>query len=483
MKTAAHRRYDRFLFSMCGLSGLMYGIDVGLIAAALPYIRATCDFSTTQLASVVSAVLLGSIFGKMIAAQVCERFGRLQALRLTAVVFCVAVPVICFSGGAFALMFGGRLLQGVGCGMMGLATPIYMAECSPAESRGRNAGIIQLILCIGLVVAAVVGLVVTATFGAADADSVPVAQKVHAWQTIFWISIAPCFAMLVCSLRLRESPRWLFSRGREEEARRSLLANNPPEDAEATLAEMRTNLAAAQAVPTTGGETRRESVFQRKYVWPFLLAVTIATLTQVTGVNTILNYSVVLMHKAGLTDTGANWSDTAIKTVNVIMTLVAVSLVDRAGRKVLLSIGACGMAVGLLSVGCVFWSIERGWLAASPLAGWLATGGFIVFIAAFATGPGVCAWLTEGELMSTRIRANGMMLDGFVQMTFSWLLAQLFLPWSAEFGESSVFFTLTGFAVAFCCVAAFLLPETKGRSLEEIERYFARGGQRDGRNG
>ena len=465
--------YNRFVMAMCGLAGLLYGIDVGLIAAALPYIRETCGFSPTELSSIVAAVLLGAIPGSFVAAQVAERWGRLAAFRLTAIVFAVAVPLICFSHGSYALMMTGRLLQGVGCALVGLAAPLYMAECAPAENRGKGTGMIQLVLTVGLVVAALVGFAATAFFGAAESPETSVQAKNAAWQSIFWFSAIPTVFLFLGSFRLKESPRWLFKKGRVEAARASLACSADAAGVERTMREMAENAAAEQA-KSAAGAVVKETLLQRKYVLPFLIAFLVMCLTQATGINSVLNYSVVLMQKAGLAGSLANVSDTVIKFTNFAMTIVALALVDRRGRKFLLSLGTAGVAVGLSAVGLTFLGLERGWLAAGPFAGWLATGGFVLFIAAYGVGPGVCVWLANSELMPIRIRANGMMIAGYGNAATSWIIAQNFLPWSAAWGESGVFFTLAGVAVLYFLVAAFVLPETKGKSLEEIERYFTK---------
>ena len=469
---ASFTRYNRLLFAVCGLAGLMWGVDIGLIASAVPYIRATCDFSAAELSAVVAAVLLGTIFGKVVGAQCAERLGRLMALRLTAVVLAVAVPIICLSGGAFWPMFIGRILQGVGCGMVGLVTPLFMVETSPAESRGKGAGMIQLFVCIGLVVVALIGLAITSIFGAADSVSVSMADKTMAWKTLFWISAIPTVFLFLGTFFVAESPRWLFVHGRRDDAKDSLLRNNEPSRAEATLAELEM-IATDQRCGGDASAPVKETVFQRKYMVPVLLAGTIAVCTQFCGINMILNFSVVLAQKAGLAHTLANWSDTALKGVNLMMTLVAMSLVDKRGRRILLSLGSGGMTIGLALVGVVFLMLERGVLAPSAATGWLATAGLVFFIAAFAIGPGICIWLAESELLPLRIRANAMMTIGFVQMGSSWLLAQLFLPWSERYGEASVFFTLSMVCVVFFVTVVAFLPETKGKTLEEIERHFS----------
>ena len=315
-------------------------------------------------------------------------------------------------------------------------------------------------------------LAATKFFGSPDSPDVTAAAKCRAWQAIFWVSILPTVVLFAGLFRLKESPRWLFKRGRLEEARASLLMNNDEETARRTLEELERNLH-VQTVVTADGETRLDSFFQRKYLVPLALAVLIPVFNQASGVNSLLNYSVVLMQRAGLVGTDANWADTAIKAVNFAFTVLAMSLVDRKGRKFLLAIGTAGITVGLLAVGTLFLLTERGALATGPLAGWLIVAAFLVFIASFAIGPGVCVWLAMTELMPLRCRAVGMMVAQFVAMGASYALAQTFLPWSSAFGNSSVFLTLALVAAGYFVTVTVFLPETKGKSLEEIERMFA----------
>ena len=459
----ARRRYNRLLFGTCGLAGLIYGIDMGLISAALPYIRETCGFSSAQLSSIVAAVLLGGIPGTFLGGPVCDRFGRRAGFQLTALVFAVAVPLICLSNGSFVLMFVGRLLQGAGCSLASIAAPLFIAESAESKDRGKGGGMIQLVLTVGLVVAALLGVAVSWCCGApvpaAEATPDRMAAMTRAWQAIFWFSLLPTVFLFLGSLRLKETSRWLFLRGRVDEARTSLLMNNDAATAEAILADMRGN-AADQSV----ADEPVSSLLQRKYVVPFVIVVLVIFFNQASGVNAVINYSVLLFNKAGLNGTEGNWADSALKTVNFLMTCVGVSLVDRLGRKPLLQIGTAGVVIGLVAAGL---SYRLG------LGGWFVASGFFVFMAGFAVGPGVCVWLAMSELCPTRIRAKAMMIGLFVGMAAAWGIAQAFIPWSEAMGEAGVFFTLAGVAVFYFLTVTFLLPETKGKSLEEIERHFA----------
>jgi sugar porter (SP) family MFS transporter len=471
---------------MAGLGGLLYGIDVGVIAAALPYIENTAKYTDKQIGFVVGMVLWGSVISSLFAGQLAEWFGRKKLIIVSAFFFTLSIPVICASGlwaeGNFWLLTFGRTLQGASAGLVGVVVPMYLAECLDSESRGKGTGMFQLLLTIGLAFAAVIGLVVTYLVGAAYAPTAdkPVSPEtlkswVAAWQTIFWCSSIPGIILFIGAFKLKESPRWLYRRGRKEEALESLAANNGMEKANQILAEMiASDEAEAAEKEMIAKSSKGDTLFQRKYIIPFLLAVTILACNQTTGINSVLNYSVTIFQKTGMQGVFANFSDLAIKLVNVFMTIVACTLVDKKGRKFLLKLGTSGIIIGLCGVASVFLAISKGWVVASMTTGIIATIFFFMFIAFYAVGPGVCVWLALSELMPTRIRANGMAIAMIINQGVSATIATVFPVWVKATSEYSVFFCLAAFTVVYFITAAFFLPETKGKTLEEIEKYFTK---------
>ena len=471
--------YAKYLLIMAGLGGLIYGIDVGVCAAAYPYIEKTSTFSKGQLGLIVGAVLWGSVVSSLFAGTLSEWFGRKKIIIASALFFTLSIPVICasglFEGGNFILMTIGRGLQGASAGLVGVVVPMYLAECLDSDNRGKGTGMFQLLLTIGLVFAAVIGLVVTTLVGAADAETVSAASKTTAWQTIFWCSAVPGLVLFLGAFKLKESPRWLYKQGRKAEALDSLAANNGPEKAKVILDEM---IAAdeAAAAEKAKNAASTDTLWQKKYVYPFCLAVVILACNQTTGINSVLNYTVTIFQKTGMQGAFANVSDVAIKVMNCVMTVVACALVDRKGRKFLLKLGTSGIIVGLCGVGSIFLAISKGWVAASMTTGVLATVFFFMFIGFYAVGPGVCVWLALTELMPTRIRANGMAIAMIINQGVSALIATVFPKWCAATNDNgTVFFVLAGFTVIYFITAAFFLPETKGRTLEEVEQYFTTG--------
>ena len=496
--------YAKFLLIMAGLGGLLYGVDVGVIAAALPYIERTSTFNTDQIGWIVGMALWGSLPSSLVAGLLAEWFGRKKMIVASALLFLISIPVICasgfFEGGNFWMMVGGRAMQGAAAGLFGVIVPMYLAECLDADSRGKGTGMFQLLLTIGLVFVAVIGFVVTSfvgdsvkvVAGKAAANGVEAAAVtfemikswvepgqisswVHAWQMIFLFSCVPGIILFLGAFRLKESSRWLYRKGRKDEALASLAANNGEEKAKEILAEM---IAAdeAAAAEKAKNAAATDSLLQKKYVIPFILAVVILACNQTTGINSVLNYTVTIFQKTGMQGAFANVSDVAIKIMNCVMTVVACALVDKKGRKFLLKLGTGGIIVGLCGVGTIFLAISKAWVAPSMVTGVLATVFFFMFIGFYAVGPGVCVWLALTELMPTRIRANGMAIAMIINQGVSAGIATVFPKWCAATNDNgTVFFVLAGFTVIYFITAAFFLPETKGRTLEEVEQYFTTG--------
>ena len=502
--TASVKHYARFLLVMAGLGGLLYGVDVGVIAAALPYIERTSSFTQDQIGWIVGMALWGSLPTSLVAGFFAECFGRKRMIIASALLFLVSLPVICasgfFEGGNFWVMAAGRAMQGAAAGLFGVIVPMYLAECLDADSRGKGTGAFQLLLTIGLVFVAVVGFYVTYTVGDAkravdaaalkngvEAASVTFAQIkawfsaeqiaawVFAWQRIFIFSCIPGIILFVGAFRLKESPRWLYKKGHKAEALASLAANNGAEKAQEILDDMiaADELAAAEKAKHSAA---KDTLLQKKYLFPFALAVIILACNQTTGINSVLNYTVTIFQKTGMPGAFANISDVGVKVVNCVMTIIACAFVDKKGRKFLLKIGTAGIIVGLCGVGSIFLAISKGWVVASMTTGIIATVFFFMYIAFFAVGPGVCVWLALTELMPTRIRANGMAIAMIINQGVSAGIATVFPRWCAATNDNgSVFFVLAGFTVIYFITAAFFLPETKGRTLEEVEQYFTTG--------
>src|SRR5450756_2450088 len=271
---AAKTGYDRFLLLVAGLGGLLFGVDVGIISGALPYLQETSGLTANQLSFIVAAVMLGGVFSTLFAGLLADLFGRRTMMVFSGVLFVVSVPVIALSHSYGALIFG-RLLQGISGGLIAVIIPLYLAECLSASSRGKGTAIFQWLLTLGIVAAAVIGL-----YWSGRVDEVAklgdpqklFAFKDAAWRGIFWVSLPPGILFVIGSFMVAESPRWLFRKGRKEAARVALLRSRTGEQAEIELKEMEATAAAEKAKTSTTGEKIKESLLRRKYFIPFVLA-------------------------------------------------------------------------------------------------------------------------------------------------------------------------------------------------------------------
>ena len=444
-------RYTTFLLAIAGLGGLLYGIDFGVIAVSMPYIKALRIYTDAQVSWIVGAVMFGGILASATAGWLCDRFGRKKMIVFGTSLFLVAVPIVCLSGTSLAVMLTGRTLQGMSAGYMAVVMPMYLAECLPPDRRGKGTGIFQLFLGIGLVSAALVGVLISKTLGASDsavADSV----KSFAWKLNFWWTLAPVAVLFFGAFGLKESPVWLEK-----------------------IAKGRDALPRVRAVSDENGcggrAGARPYLLQRKYVIPFLLAVLVLTFNKTIGMSSIIAYAVTLFQKAGLSGTLGNVGDLALKTTNLVMTLVAVGLVDRKGRTWLLKVGTFGLTVGLAAIGGLFLALEKGWMTASPTSGFVTLGAFLAMQVFYSVGPGICVWLVLSELMPTRIRANGMAIALFANQFVAWGLASSFFPMVNAWGYGPVFFLFAATGALYFVTVLFI-PETKGKSLEEIEKMW-----------
>ena len=432
---------------MAGLGGLLYGVDFGVIAAAEPYLMALGTYSGTKVSLIVGAVLIGGLLSSLTAGVLCDGLGRKKTIVLSAAMFLAAIPVVCLSLANFPVLFAGRVLQGMSAGYMAVAMPMYLTETLPAEIRGRGTGVFQTCLGIGLVVAAGAGCLVASLLGASDKAGMTAEMLASAWRANFWWTMAPVAVLFVGALFLKESPVW-----KKKGERRRVKG----ESAEA---------ASMSLVP------HPSSLLQRRYVIPFLLACAVLTLNKTTGMSSFTSYLVSILQKSGFEGILANYGQLIVKLTNVFMTVIAAALIDRKGRTWLLKIGTGGMAVGLLAIGGVFLAIERFGVVAGNVTGVITLVLFFFMYCFYALGPGICVWLVLSELMPQRIRANGMAIALFMNQLVACGLASSFRPWVEAWGWSSMFFFFAANGVLYFIVACFI-PETKGKTLEELETLF-----------
>jgi MFS family permease len=583
--------YNRFLLLVAGLGGLLYGVDVGIIAGAYPYLEATSKLNAGQLSSVVAAVLLGSVISTLFAGALADWMGRKPLMIASGLLFVLSIPAIALSHGYESLVIG-RLLQGISAGLIGVVVPLYLAECLSAANRGKGTGIFQWLLTLGIVTAAFVGMYFSFRVEEVAKLGDPArlfAFKDTAWRSIFWVSLPPGILFVIGGFMVSESPRWLFLRGKRDAAYVALLRSRTVPQADIEIAEME-QVAAAEKAKSSAGAWVKESLMRRKYVIPFVLACVILACNQATGINSIIGYNTNILMQSGLSDVQAHWGYVIFTIINFLVTIGSVLLVDRKGRKFLLSVGTAGIILSLVCTGLLFRRTERLRVdsrgavqsmvtadqkialtydqklaetllvpagdaarsigsgptslvviysygdfravtkaarsddtAATPIEitrdscvpankvvaffsnpfgnldgarqaplridnalitplpsqhnGMLVAITLFVFMAFFAIGPGVCVWLALSELMPTRIRSNGMSIALLINQAVSTTIAAVFLPTVGKHGYAAMFFGFAACTVIYFITAAVFLPETKGKTLEEIEGYFEGAGK------
>ena len=439
----------RRIMAMSVFAGILYGFGVGtVVAVAMPYLEKTVAFSAAQLSSLVAAALFGSVIATPLSGPFVEWVGRKRAIVLSGLAFAAGTPFVCLSGGAYGLLFAGLLLQGVAMSAVAVAVPLYLAEALPVDMRGKGSTIFQLCIIGGILLSGLLGLAAAGLFGPADAAETALATKAYAWKFLFAVEAVPAVALLAVGLFLDESPYWL-KRG-----------------------EWKASPSAADSVVAPAPAA--DSLWQRKYLVPFCLVVAILACTQGIGINSVLGYSVTIFQKAGLSGTFANWADFAFKAVMFVMTALACALVDTRGRRFLMLIGTTGVLLGLVCATASFLALDCGLLRPSPVSGLIVAAGVTIFVASFAIGPGACTWILPTELLPGRIRATGM----GVALLFDYLISTGFqatlLPIVERVGYGVLFAIFSGFGLAYVLVVGLLLPETKGKTLEEIELTWTR---------
>ena len=452
----------RLLLAIAGLGGLLYGVDFGVIAAAEPYMKAMGAYSDAQISHIVGAVLLGGLASSVTAGWLCDLIGRKRMIVASAAMFLVAIPIVSLSLGSYSALYAGRVLQGMSAGYMAVVMPMYLTETLPPEIRGRGTGVFQFCLGLGLVVAAAAGCLVAMRYGASDtADA---AGRVAAWGANFWWTMAPVAVLFLGSLKLPESPVWLKRNGERGMGNGERGMGNGERGT--GNGERGTGSGERGYMPHA-----TDSLFSRRYVIPFLLACLVLTLNKTTGMSSFTSYLVTILHGAGFEGIFANWGQFAVKLTNMLVTIAAAALVDRKGRTWLLKVGTGGMTVGLAAIGSVFLAIERFGVQAGNFTGLLTLLAFFFMQVFYALGPGLCVWLVLSELMPLRIRANGMAIALFMNQLVAWGLASTFRQWVAAWGWSSMFFFFAVNGVLYFITVLFI-PETKGKSLEELETLF-----------
>lgn len=445
-----HKRNILILVTLvAAVGGFLFGYDTAVINGANQYLKAHFELDAMREGMAGASAILGCIPGAMLAGFISDRLGRRKVLFACAILYAIsgllsAVPR------TFPEFLAARFLSGLGIGASSMICPVYIAELAPAAQRGRLGSLFQL----GIVVGISLTLFVNARIqGLGD----EVWNTTSGWRWMLGAEVIPAALLLGLLFFVPESPRWLVQNGNEPAARDILEAIGGADHAE-------TEIRAIRAVMGQE-EGRFAELFHARFRRPLLIAALLMLFSQFSGINAIMYYSTKIFTTAGVGVRDSFTASAIIGLVNVVFTFVAIALVDRAGRRPLLLVGLAAQVVALTTVGALFRGGAEG-------IGLLI--GIVGFIAAFAMALGPIPWILCSEIFPTRVRGRAMSLATFVIWSSCYVVAQTFpmLNDSPRVGPALTFWIYAGCSVVGLLFVYAALPETKGRTLEEIEKSW-----------
>jgi MFS transporter, SP family, arabinose:H+ symporter len=424
---------------VAALGGLLFGFDTAVIAGTTHALTETFHLSPWALGMTVSAALWGTILASMLAGIPGDKFGRRDSLRIMAVLYLVSALGCAFAGNWTALVLF-RFIGGLGIGGSSVLGPMYIAEVAPAKWRGRLVGLFQFNIVFGILLAYLSNYVVgTMQFGAAE------------WRWKFGVPAVPALFFLLMLFGIPRSPRWLVKKQRIAEAR-DVLRLTGEQDYERELQEIIVSIDAEHVTD--------DSLFSWKYRFPIFLAVSIGMFNQLSGINAILYYLNDIFAFAGFNKVSSDLQAVAIGGTNLLFTMLAMSVIDRIGRKTLLLIGSVGTAACLAGVAAIFLTQSH-----QNLLVWLLIG----YIAFFAFSQGAVIWVFISEVFPNRVRARGQSLGSFSHWFMNALISGVF-PLLAATSGGYPFVFFSAMMVLQFFVVLFVYPETKGVSLEQMQK-------------
>jgi sugar porter (SP) family MFS transporter len=423
---------------VAALGGLLFGFDTAVIAGTTQALTRTYHLSPASLGITVASALWGTVFGAMLAGIPGDRYGRRDSLRVMAVLYLISALGCAFAWGWSALVLF-RFIGGLGIGGSSVLGPMYIAEISPAKWRGRLVGFFQFNVVFGILLAYFSNyLIGLAGFGDVE------------WRWMLGVAAIPAGLFFVTLFGIPRSPRWLVKKQRIEDARR-VLQMTEGLNVEEELQQI------VESVKLEGGQ---EALFTRKYRIPIFLAVSIAVFNQLSGINAILYYLNDIFARAGFSKVSGDLQAVAVGATNLVFTIIAMAVIDRVGRKTLLLIGSVGTAACLAGVSVIFaTSHHEGMLV------WLLMG----YIAFFGSSQGAVIWVYISEVFPNRVRAKGQSLGCFSHWFMNALISGIFPLMAASSGAYPFVFFAAMMVLQFF-VVLFLYPETKGISLEEMQK-------------
>ena len=446
--SAERRRFVNLAAAITATGGLLFGYDTGVISGALLFIRQDFELTTFLEGIIVSFLLVGAMVGALSGGPLSDRVGRRPTTLLAAIIFGLGAMAVALAPSVVVIIIG-RFLLGLGVGLASMIVPLYIAEIAPADRRGALVSLNQLMITIGILLSYIVGVIFT---------------PIEGWRYMFSVALIPALILFIGMFSLPESPRWLFEHGQRDKARSVLGRSRSPEEVDLELQEM-------EQIKSQEGQDERVSYGElfAPFVRPALIiGIGLAIFQQITGINTVIYYAPTILQNVGFSEGGAIAATAlGVGVVNVGFTILAVRIIDRAGRKPLLLIGLVGMVISLALLGIVFSTGATG-----GAAGLLATVCLGLYIASFAISLGPVFWLMISEIYPLRIRGSAMSVASIANWGSNFLVALMFPVLLAALGGATLFWLFAVIGIVAWVFIYFRVPETKNRTLEEIEASF-----------
>ena len=433
---------------VASLGGLLAGFDMGVISGALLFIEDTWPLDDITKGWVVSSAIVGAVIGAASNGHFSDVYGRKKIIIATAVIFILGSLLSAIAPSVGWLIFA-RMLVGVAVGMVNFIVPIYLSEISPQRIRGMLVSLYQLAITAGILFSYLINGVY------ADSE--------YSWRLMMFSGIYPAIVLLIGIIFLQDTPRWLISKKREKEAEAVFNKIEPETDAKEKIKEIKETLKAEAK------KSKQKLAFQKWMLTPILVGVGMMFAQICTGINTIIYYTTTIFKVSGFSaNTAAIYATIGVGVVNFLMTVVAIVWVDRWGRKPLLYVGCTGMMLSMICLGASF---EYAAVLGENLK-YFATGSVLVYIACFAFSLGPVTWIMVSEILPLKIRGMAMSVCTVSNFAFNFIIVLTFPILLSRIGEAHTFWLYGAICFISLFFIYFYVPETKGRSLEEIEKNW-----------
>ena len=437
-----NRIYLYFICLIATMGGLMFGFDIAIISGAVPFIQPYFGWNELQLGWGVSSLLVGAIIGAFGSGVLTDKFGRKSILIIVALFFAVSCALTALASSS-VIFISARLFGGLAVGAASVLSPMYVAEVSPPDKRGMLVSIYQLAIVIGILCSYIIN------YWLHDVD--------NNWRWMFATGVVPSVLFFIGLFFIPESPRWLYKAGYKEESLRVLTRIGGEKLANAEIVEIAESLRENSTAVSIGELFRPAS---RKVM---LVGFFLAILVQISGINTIVDYAPKILLAAGVEIKSALLQTSLLGLINFVCTFIAIYFIDKVGRRLLYLIGSMGMAVMLVLLSISFYMQMDGIFTLICI---------MLFLAFFASCIGPVFWTLVSEIFPNRIRGKAVAFASFTQWIFNFLVVLLFPHFLESAGGAATFLFLALMSLIQWVFTYFYVPETKGKSLEEIEKLW-----------